>query len=150
MKMNQSEVRKALGYCGLFATRETVNEAMEYAHTIIADACGKNNKIGVVTAVGVFHNALIDHIVRNFDLVPKGEEEPVFIRTCPKSGTDFRLSDKYYDGAVYIDTPNGCVSIFVDTESKQTVVRAYDGGDGDDGEPNPEVVFMTKIWEKQP
>lgn len=93
----------------------------------------------------------VDHIIRNFDLVPKGQEEgepPVFIPTCEKSGTDFRLSDKYYDGAVYIDTPNGCVSIFVDTESKQTVVRAYDGGDGDDGEPNPEVVIMTKPWEK--
>lgn len=72
MKMIQSEIRKALGYCGLFATRETVNEAMEYVHTI-ADACGKNNKVAVLTAVGVFHNALIDHIVRNYDLVPKGE-----------------------------------------------------------------------------
>lgn len=148
MKMNQSEVRKALGYCGLFATRETVQEAMEYAHTI-ADACGKNNKVGVLTAVGVFHNSLIDHIIRNYDLVPKGEE-PVFIPNCTSPDTDFRLSEKSYDGAVYIDTPNGCVSIFVDTESKQTVVRAYDGGDGDDGEPNPEVGIMTKIWEKQP
>jgi hypothetical protein len=26
--MNEAEIKSALGYCGLFATRETVNEAL--------------------------------------------------------------------------------------------------------------------------
>lgn len=150
--MNEEEIRKALGYCGLFASRDTVQEAMEYVHTI-ADACGKNNKVGVLTAVGVFHNALIDHIVRNYDLVPKGtvEVDPAFIPTCSTSGVDYKLSEEAHDQAVYIDTPNGTISVFYDTVLGSTSVRGYDGGDSDKERPDFDFTLVeTLTKEVQP
>ena len=73
MKLNETEGRKVLGYCGLFASRDTVAEAQEYAARV-ADACG-DNKIAVLTAVGVYHNAMVDHILRYFDLALKTSNE---------------------------------------------------------------------------
>ncbi len=99
-------------------------------------------KVGVLTAVRVFHNALIDHIIRNFDLAPKGqtkaEVEPAFIPTCPTSGVDYKMSEEAHDQSVYIDTPNGCISILYDSESQQTVIRGYDGEHEQAGEHEPD------------
>lgn len=80
----------------------------------------------------------------------KFHEEPdviqALIPTCPKSGTDFKLAKEAYGTSVWIETPNGLVSIYYDLQNRTTCVRTYDGGDIEDSEISHEYqVVMKKI-----
>ena len=48
----------------LFATRETVKEAYDYAMEV-AHACGVDNKMAVITAIHVLMNTIAQEIERN-------------------------------------------------------------------------------------
>lgn len=47
-----------IGYSGLFAHWQTPLEAMDYVQQV-ADACGKNNALAVITAAQVLLNTMI-------------------------------------------------------------------------------------------
>lgn len=55
-----------------------------------------------------------------------------FAPTCKKSGTDFKLAPEAYNNTVYIETPNGVISIHYGTVANMTMVKLYDGNDASD------------------
>jgi hypothetical protein len=63
-----------LGYCGMFACRDTPQEAMDYLMDI-ADACGGGNKPAVLTAGGVLVNSLLLSLMKSGLLVVPEETE---------------------------------------------------------------------------
>ena len=64
-----------IGYCGLFADRETVAEAQEYLNDV-ATACGKGNSVAVITAAHVLLNTVILHYLKHGIItVPAATEE---------------------------------------------------------------------------
>lgn len=76
--MNEAEIKSALGYCGLFATRETVNEARPADHTIYVKVEG-----GVVQSIavrGFGENPCFDVVVHDLDSIEAGDEEPQIIK----------------------------------------------------------------------
>ena len=74
INMNDRErnIRASLGQCGLFATRDTVKEAADYALEI-AKAFRKAETIYVITAVQVMANTIIDNVMKRFHLIEKTE-----------------------------------------------------------------------------
>ena len=63
-------VRKELGYCGLFASRETGEEAQEY---VVDIAKTTENPTAVFTAAMVLLNTLIECVERDYVLLKKEE-----------------------------------------------------------------------------
>lgn len=59
--MSNVELARALKH-NMFATRETIDEAFEYAHMI---AKGSNNPAAVMTAVQVVVNTISNEILKN-------------------------------------------------------------------------------------
>lgn len=64
------DVKKELGYCELFADRDTYDEAQDY---LIMVARATDNAPAVITAGMVLANTIIRIISENYDLVPKEE-----------------------------------------------------------------------------
>jgi hypothetical protein len=72
MNDRERNIRASLGHCGLFASRETIKEAGDYALEI-AKACRKADTIYVITAVQVMANTLIENVMKRFHLIEKTE-----------------------------------------------------------------------------
>jgi len=67
--MNKVEnVKEELGFCELFADRDTCKEAQEYLNMV---AQGSENPIAVITAGMVLANTMIKVISEKYDLIRK-------------------------------------------------------------------------------
>lgn len=69
---SQIKLIQDLGYNGMFAARDTITEAHEYLMSV-ADACGKHNRIYVITAAQVLVNTLLIELVKT-GVIPTSTE----------------------------------------------------------------------------
>ena len=74
-----------------------------------------------------------------------------FTPTCKKSGTDFKLAPEAYNNTVYIETPNGVISIHYGTGANMTMIKLYDGNDASDLSVESDAeICLRKIMPKLP
>ena len=73
MKDNNT-LKYQLGYSGLFASRKSVGEAMDYVSTI-GRACGKGNELAVTTAAMVLMNTYIESLLKEYIILPRCENQ---------------------------------------------------------------------------
>jgi hypothetical protein len=68
---DKDDLKKNLGFVGLFADRGTDIKAADDYSNMLADSLQEDAKIGMIVAKHVYHNTFINWLLENYDLQPK-------------------------------------------------------------------------------